>query len=212
MRNVSKRWWLGLLVAFAVTIVGPARAQQPAAPGMQTYDVELLIFRITHSNTAEQLVTDGAGPALSLGIEEGEPAATATEAPPLPVTTAAFPSLPAARFKLTPLEETLRRSRNYQPIAHIGWTQPGFPRDAAQFLPIDSLVDPAAGLKGQIALSRGRYLHLTLDLQYEAVGAAGEPSQRIVVRTTRRMRSNERHYIDHPRIGVIAIVTPVTTG
>ena len=70
------------------------------------------------------------------------------------------------------------------------------------------MVPAGSGLQGQIALSRGRYLHLTLDLVYDAPGADGEPTQRFVLRQSRRMRSNERHYMDSPRFGVIAIVTP----
>ncbi len=67
-------------------------------------------------------------------------------------------------MKLTAIEETLRRSRAYQPLAHIGWTQPGYARNDARYLPVSSLVPATAGLQGQIAPSRGRYLHLTLDL------------------------------------------------
>ena len=70
------------------------------------------------------------------------------------------------------------------------------------------MVPAGSGLVGQVALTRGRYLHLTLDLVYDAPGAAGEPTQRFVMRQSRRMRSNERHYLDSPRFGVIAIVTP----
>ena len=125
-----------------------------------------------------------------------------------PAATATFPALPAAKIKLTAIADTLRRSRNYQPLAHFGWTQPGYPRGDAKYLPINSLVPAGSGLLGQVALSRGRYLHLTLDLVYDAPGAAGEPTQRFVLRQSRRMRSNERHYIDSPRFGVIAMVTP----
>ena len=70
---------------------------------------------------------------------------------------------------------------------------------------INGLVPGASGLSGQIALSRGRYLHLTLELTYES---PEEPGQRMVLKQTRRMRSNERHYIDHPKFGVIAVITP----
>ena len=65
-------------------------------------------------------------------------------------------------------------------------------------------VAAGSGLTGRVALSRGRYLHLTLDLALEPAGGA----ERYVLRQTRRMRSNERHYIDHPKFGVIALVTP----
>jgi hypothetical protein len=72
---------------------------------------------------------------------------------------------------------------------------------------VSSLVPAASGLQGQIALSRGRYLHLTLDLVYDSQG-----EQRYVLRQTRRMRSNERHYIDSPKFGVIAVITPSSSG
>jgi hypothetical protein len=55
-----------------------------------------------------------------------------------------------------------------------------------------------------VALARGRYLHLTLDLALQPAGS----SERYILRQTRRMRSTERHYIDHPKFGVIAVITP----
>jgi Peptidoglycan-binding protein, CsiV len=209
----SRTAGFALILAAASCVIGPASAQQSDA-GLQSYDVELLIFRVLSSNaTAEQwsLESPTAGHHPAIPDDELSPFDNAdSAAPPPPAASVSFPALPPAKYKLTAMEETLRRSRNYQPLAHIGWTQPGFPRNAAQFLSIDSLVPAATGLTGQIALTRGRYLHLTLDLAYDAPGVSGEPGQRFVLRQTRRMRSNERHYIDHPRFGVIAIVTPST--
>jgi hypothetical protein len=194
-----------------LVVVVPASAQQAAVPPLQSYDVELIIFRTLSSNaTPEQWSLEAAEATQRLAIPEDEPAPATTPdpaqaaPPPPPPAGAAFPTLPSARFKLTAIEDTLKRSRAYQPIAHIGWTQPGYPRDAAQYIPIASLVPTSTGLLGQIALSRGRYLHLTLDLVYTPEGSA----ERYVLRQTRRMRSNERHFIDHPKFGVIALVTP----
>jgi hypothetical protein len=194
---------IAALVVIVPAVMVPASAQQ-AAP-LQSYDVELIIFRtLATSGSAEQWSLEAAEATQRLAIPEDEPTPFATPAPAVPVTTTAFPALPSARFKLTALEDTLRRSRNYQPLAHFGWTQPGYPRNAAQFIPISSLVPASTGLLGQIALSRGRYLHLTLDMVYVPEGSG----ERYVLRQTRRMRSNERHYIDHPKFGVIALVTP----
>jgi hypothetical protein len=195
---------IAALVVIVPAVMVPASAQQ-AAP-LQSYDVELIIFRtLTAGGSAEQWSLEAAEATQRLAIPDDEPTPFATPAPAAPATTTtAFPALPSARFKLTALEDTLRRGRSYQPLAHIGWTQPGYPRDAAQFIPISSLVPATTGLLGQIALSRGRYLHLTLDLVYVPEGSA----ERYVLRQTRRMRSNERHYIDHPKFGVIALVTP----
>jgi peptidoglycan-binding protein CsiV len=199
------------LILIAVLGIATLTASAQQTPQvLQSYDVELLIFRTLNSNASpEEWSMEAAAAGQRLAIPEDEPSPFASTEP-VPTTTATFPALPPAKFKLTAIADSLKRSRNYQPLAHFGWTQPGYPRDAAQYLPINSLVPAGSGLVGQVALSRGRYLHLTLDLVYDAPGAAGEGTQRFVLRQSRRMRSNERHYMDSPRFGVIAIVTPST--
>lgn len=206
-RLAPRRRKLGVaLLAAALLSVGSAGAQQatPTA-GLQSYDVELLIFRnLAGRETQESWGVEATDAKQGLAIPDEESGAAEAPAPTAP--TATFPSLPASKMKLTALEEAMRRGRAYQPIAHIGWTQPGYARNAAKYLSVNSLVPGSSGLQGQIALSRGRYLHLTLDLVYDATSA--ETPQRYVLRQTRRMRSNERHYIDSPKFGVIAVITP----
>jgi hypothetical protein len=186
-----------------------ASAQQSTSV-LQSYDVELIVFRTLNPHASpEEWGMEAAAAGQRLAIPDDEPSPFAATAPaPPPPTTSTFPALPSAKYKLSAIADTLRRSRNYQPLAHFGWTQPGYPRGDAKYLTINSLVPAGSGIVGQVALSRGRYLHLTLDLVYDAPGATGEPTQRFVLRQSRRMRSNERHYMDSPRFGVIAIVTP----
>jgi Peptidoglycan-binding protein, CsiV len=191
------------------TVTLTASAQQ-ATQVLQSYDVELLIFRTLNPNASpEEWSMEATAAGQRLAIPDDEPSPFASSEP-APITTTSFPALAPARFKLTGIYDTLRRSRNYQPLAHFGWTQPGYARNDAKVLTINSMVPAGSGIVGQVALTRGRYLHLTLDLVYDAPGAAGEPQQRFVLRQSRRMRSNERHYMDSPRFGVIAIVTPAT--
>ncbi|GFE80811.1 hypothetical protein GCM10011487_28110 [Steroidobacter agaridevorans] len=193
---------LGVAVLLAAFMSVSSAVAQQVAP-IQSYDVELLIFRnLGGRETPESWGVEAADSVQQMEIpdDESEPATPPTTAAP-PV--ASYPALPAAKMKLTAIEETLRRSRGYQPLAHIGWTQPGYARNDARYLSVGSLVPASAGLQGQIALTRGRYLHLTLDLVLDG----GEGSS-YVLRQTRRMRSNERHYIDSPKFGVIAIITP----
>jgi hypothetical protein len=199
------------LVALALALLGtvalPASAQQETP--LQLYDVELVIFSTVNPNASpEEWRMEAEAAKQRLAIPDDEPSPFASSQPAATETTSTFPALPPARLKLTAIADTLRRSRNYHPLAHFGWTQPGYPRGEAKFLTINSMVPAGSGLLGQVALSRGRYLHLTLDLVYEAPGAGGEAPQRFVLRQSRRMRSNERHYLDSPRFGVIAIVTP----
>jgi hypothetical protein len=199
-RSRARQRKLGVAVLLAALMsVTSAVAQQ--AP-LQSYDVELLIFRnLSAQATPEDWGSEAATAGQQMTLPEDEPSEPPA-APAIAAPTASFPSLPAAKMKLTAIEDTMRRGRGYQPVAHIGWTQPGFARNAAQYLSLDSLVPGSSGLRGQVALSRGRYLHLTLDLAIDSDG------QRYVLRQTRRMRSNERHYIDSPKLGVIAIITP----
>jgi hypothetical protein len=148
-----------------------------------------------------------AGAEVAIPDDEASPFQSPAQAPA--AATASFPALPASKYKLTAVEETLRRSRNYRPLAHFGWTQPGYARGDAKAFPIAAMIGDSTGLSGQIALSRGRYLHLTLNLVLEPVDAGG---QKFVLQQTRRMRSNERHYIDHPKFGVIAVITPAAAN
>jgi Peptidoglycan-binding protein, CsiV len=192
----------------ALALVSPAGAQQSG--GLTSYDVELIVFRTLAAKATPEEWRMEAGTAdqhLAITSDEEASGPAAVVAPPPPPTTptATFPALPQSKFKLTALADTLKRSRNYQPLAHFGWTQPGFTRGEPRYLSIDGLVPQGSGLSGQIALSRGRYLHLTLELAYDAPEEGGG---RMVLRQTRRMRSSERHYIDHPKFGVIAIITP----
>lgn len=204
-KNLTWRATAILVLLGSVTLT--ASAQQPTQV-LQSYDVELLIFRTLNPNASpEEWNMEAAAAGQRLAIPDDEPSPFASSEP-APTTTTSFPALAPARFKLTGIYDTLRRSRNYQPLAHFGWTQPGYARNDAKVLTINSMVPAGSGILGQVALTRGRYLHLTLDLVYDAPGAAGEPQQRFVLRQSRRMRSNERHYMDSPRFGVIAIVTP----
>ncbi len=198
---------LVLVLALLGIVVLPASAQQETP--LQSYDVELLVFStVNPSASPEEWSMEATAAKQRLAIPDDEPSPFASSEAAPAATTASFPALPTARFKLTAIADTLRRSRNYHPLAHFGWTQPGYPRGDAKYLPINAMVPADSGLRGQVALSRGRYLHLTVDLVYDAPAAAGEPTQKFVLRQSRRMRSNERHYLDSPRFGVIAIVTP----
>ncbi len=187
--------------AVLALIIGSASAQQA---GLQSYDVELVIFRNLSSNASSEDWSRELGAtsqSSALGDEE-ESSGAAIVSAPVATATETFPDLPTGRMELGAIADQLKRSRGYQRLAHFGWTQPGFPRTEAHYMSIDSKAEAGTGLTGRVALSRGRYLHLTLDLVLEPEGSG----ERYVLRQTRRMRSNERHYIDHPKFGVIALI------
>jgi len=226
MKPTAKRMRpMAAMLMQVLLVLGASSGLARAQPELQSYDVELIIFKTLSSDATAENGPRGAdtGPAFSLS--DDEPPSLDTE----PFDTGSFdadadadnairmtapsaenfPALPAARYQLSAIAGTLRRSRNYRPLAHFGWTQPGYPRHATRFLSIDSMVPAGSGLSGRVALTRGRYLHLALDLALQETGtSADQRAIRHVLHQSRRMRSNERHYIDHPNFGVIALITP----
>jgi len=191
-----------LLCGCALTLaVIQARAQE--TPVTQ-YDVELVIFRnLGATGTAENWTLEETLAKERGVIPEDDEGTGGAQTPTKTSQEVTVSPIPSTQFKLTAIEDALRRSHTYQPLAHIGWTQTGYPLQGAPFVSIAPLLPASVPLTGQVVLSRGHYLHLTLDLVYQA-----NNPQPYVLRQSRRMKSGEKHYFDHPAFGVIALVTP----
>ena len=117
----------------------------------------------------------------------------------------------------------LRASAGYTPLVHAGWVQPGLPEDDAQPFDLGVLgsVNPSGTIR--VHLSARNFLHVTLDLAYQADSAAAPVvtsdgldelvfAPRYHLTATRTVRSGELHYFDHPAFGVLVRVTPVPTA
>ncbi len=82
---------------------------------------------------------------------------------------------------------------------------------------------PPEGLSGGLRVWRERFLHVETDFRWLEPGADEEPEPRaafataaledqepvVVMQERRRMRSEELHYLDHPRMGLLIHVKPV---
>lgn len=75
-----------------------------------------------------------------------------------------------------------------------------------------------SNITGTIKLILGRYLHIHTDLLYKRLNKNYDPASPILhnklfdefeIQSQRRMRSKELHYIDHPLLGILVIVTPI---
>ena len=132
----------------------------------------------------------------------------------------AFRLLDRAGLSLNRVRNTLRRSARYRPFLHAGWRLPGLSRNAARPAYIGAGLaaegdgnDPPA-VHGTVKVSVARYLHVELDLLYRPSGAdvaaapEGTPTW-FRLRSERRMRSRELHYIDHPLFGVLVRIAPL---
>ena len=143
----------------------------------------------------------------------------------------AFKWLSKETFSLKEEYLALRRARGVRPIYHGRWRQPVPGRDAA--IPILLQLDGSDGLltydrnlhklEGTVHVSAKKYLHLYFNLWYhfDSIGQAplAVPGTADLLKSdkqgymelieTRRMRSSELHYLDHPKIGIIAQIEEV---
>jgi hypothetical protein len=102
-------------------------------------------------------------------------------------------NVPRAERELGPVAYTLRR-RGLTVLAHLNWQQVPGSRNGGAWRWLD-----AGRLQGLVRVSRGRFLHLDTDLLLRDPGMATAYR----VRLNRRMRSNELHYVDHPKLGIV---------
>jgi len=195
-----------LLVLIVSVLVAPAViAGTEAAP--REYEIELLIFR--------NLVENDDGEVWPVDYADWLEDSVDSEQPDT-VTETAVTWLPKAQFRLTAQRNALARSAPYRPLAHLAWRQvvPGRQQAKPVELPSWNNNPDRAYVDGLVRVTVERYLHLDLDLRLHLPDSAVQATPQeygvpeIRLRQQRRMRSKELHYFDHPRFGVIALITP----
>jgi hypothetical protein len=188
--TVMTRYWnpacAALLLLLLLGAILPAVAQ-----GARWYKIEMILFTELGAvaRNAEHWAED-----------PGQP--QTLEAIPLSVGSARVQALSPSAYRLSGIWSALKRSGDYRPIRHLAWKQPGLSSRSAPLIAVGDELDPE--IQGTIKLSRQRFLHLDVDLVLR------EANQSYRLKSSRRMRTNELHYLDHPTIGVIAIATPLT--
>jgi hypothetical protein len=108
-------------------------------------------------------------------------------------------AIPAEARVLGPIAYTLSR-RGLVVHRHLAWQEVPASRNSQAWQWLD-----AGRLSGLVKVTRGRFLHLDTDLLLR--DAASSATYR--VQLSRRMRSDELHYVDHPRVGIVIQATRV---
>jgi hypothetical protein len=192
------RNWIIVVLAAMGTV-----AQSQDAPG-PTYNIELIVFRATTAQgggedwSAESAASDN----TVAGAESGSGSSVGHF----------VSALPTSQFQLTDIENKLRASAGYQPLAHVAWSQTASAWGTRAGFPVQKLGIDVPGLNGTVFLERGQYLHLGVALNYaesEPPGGLGAGAgTTFTMNQSRRIKFYERNYYDHPAFGVIALVTP----
>jgi len=181
-----------------------AQESAPAGgPGSAVYNIEIIVFRATGASGGAENWSAEAGTRNIAGDESASGAATVGHF---------VATLPASLWQLTELENHLRESGTYVPVAHAAWSQTASSWGTRAGFTMQKLGIDVPGLSGTVFLERGQFLHLGMTLTYAMsnppAGLGAAPDTPFTINESRRVRFYERNYFDHPAFGVIALVTP----
>jgi hypothetical protein len=100
----------------------------------------------------------------------------------------------------------LDRDGHYRVLAHQHWQQTIDAKTVAK--PVRVVATNSAELEGTIRFFMSRHLHLDVDLVFRDISAG---SGNVIYRLSeqRKLKSQETHYFDHPRLGVLLRVMPL---
>jgi hypothetical protein len=132
--------------------------------------------------------------------------------PPADLTQApqAYAPLQSAAWTLTAAYQTLQLQGGYRPLLHSAWVQPVEAGQAGAAVHIHAAGGSEEGdiVNGFVRIESADALYLSADLEYvPVVQGTGDIIYRLHER--RRLGPGEVHYLDHPKFGVIARVSPL---
>ncbi len=189
-----------ILVAF-ITVL-PAASQETAGTA-NVYNIEIIVFRATQALGGAENWNVQATRNYAAGDETGNGSRNVGRF---------VTALPSSRFQLTDVENKLRSTGLYVPVAHVAWSQTASDWGTRAGFTVQKVGIDAEGLQGTVFLERGMYLHLGMALSYAPAnppaGIGAGPGTTFQMSESRRIKFYERNYYDHPSFGVIALVTP----
>jgi hypothetical protein len=207
-RIAPLRLTLGL-AAGALLAGLPAAAQEtpaPAGAGGTVYNIEIIVFRAAAALGGAENWSAEAGARSIIAGDESTSGSSAQVGRFVAL-------LPPSVWQLTELENRLRASGPYVPVAHAAWSQTASSWGTRAGFAVQRLGLNVQGLTGTVFLERGQFLHLGVSLTYAMPspppGLGAAPDTPFTLNESRRVRFYERSYFDHPAFGVIALVTPL---
>jgi hypothetical protein len=192
-----------LLSALVVALISalPSGAQDTGGSA-NVYNIEILVFRATQA----------LGGAENWNVQSTRYDASGETGNTSRTVGRFVAALNSSQYQLTPLENKMRTTGLYVPVAHVAWSQTASDWGTRAGFTVQKLGISAPGLTGTVFLERGQYLHLGMSLSYAPAdppaGIGAAPGSTFNLSESRRIRFYERNYYDHPGFGVIALVTP----
>jgi Peptidoglycan-binding protein, CsiV len=181
---------IAILLLFGFGLLSTLPAGAAPADKESTYEIEIVVFE----NRLPDLIGD-------------EMLARDAEARVKKLETAVTPEAAVSEPYLHPtITSLLDRDGHYRVLAHQHWQQTIDAKTVAK--PVRVVAANPAELEGTIRFFMSRHLHLDVDLLFRDITAgSGNVSYRLSEQ--RKLKSQETHYFDHPRLGVLVRVMPL---
>ncbi len=181
------------IVFFGPQQVAAQVVAQAAAQPQSEYRVEVLILRHLNNEgrsfeAPPQPKTQSDGP-----IDTSESARSERRV--------RWRGLPWKEFQLKSENSRLKRSRDFRPLLHLGWTQAALDNEESGWVPVRGQAEDGTRIDGRARLAVNRYLNLRLELN-AIIPEKGE----FRLTQSRRMKSGELHYFDHPEFGALVVI------
>jgi hypothetical protein len=186
------------LIALILPILSLPVPTASAAPekdkDSSSYDIEVLVFE----NRLPELVGDE--------LLAREAAARLRKA----IETAVAPETPGVNPYLRPVvAKQLERDGHYRLLAHAHWRQVLEANPRTPVKPVRLASATAGELEGAVRFSMSRFLHLDVNMQFREPADGGATPALYQISEQRRVKSQETHYFDHPKFGVLVRILPV---
>ncbi|MEM8983072.1 MAG: CsiV family protein, partial [Pseudomonadota bacterium] len=165
-KQVRSIRWLALLCG--AVAMAPVRAQEAAVdetPPLPEYRVELIVFEYLDSKGADEDWTadplrelTATAPVVDSDTSIEGSIDETDETVAAPAVEVEFRYRPVSDDVLSFGEyvDQMRRSRDFRPLIHTAWEQPGYPRDVASPLDLARIVRLPERLNGTVTLWLGR--------------------------------------------------------
>lgn len=192
-----------LLLLLSVCI-GHANAQQTA----ELYQAEIIVFKQIEADTAIDEIRGVSRPQASLHQKRA-----ALDLHKVKISND-IQAVSLSQLQLNDEVQKIKHHSQYELLYHGAWQQPPYHRAEAPYINI--LDGPQNGLlKSTAWLSYERYFKLLLNFQYdpefdETSEVVDIPqASPIFIRLERTLSEKKLFYLDHPVIGVIALISPI---
>ena len=180
------------LLPALLVLLAPLAFAAPEKEKESSYDIELLVFE----NNLPELVGDelfarDVKPLTARDLDNAVP----------PDSMLADSLLSAAAMQLT-------KDGHYRLLAQARWQQTLDPSGKGAVKPIRITAGKDGELDGTIRFYMSRYLHLDVNLLFRESASGGGIPTTFRLNEQRRVKSQETHYFDHPRFGVLVRIMP----